>query len=176
MVLLNGLPQKIHIQECGRDKSCAAVFAWRAGVCNRHTIMTDHADLSKTFTIVAWDQRGSGGSYYGAKKETLTVDQLVEDANALVGWLFCERFHKDKIFIIAAAGVRNSAPILPTVIRKRSRLCRLWSGGGRRRRMRRSALRLPWKRRKSGRRKNRSRFSIASALRSRVFTKAALTA
>lgn len=102
MVLLNGLPQKIHIR--GRDENNPVLLFLHGGpgVCNRHTILIDHADLANTFTVVAWDQRGSGGSYFGAKKETLTVDQLVEDANALVNWL-CERFHKDKIFIIGGS-------------------------------------------------------------------------
>lgn len=102
MVLLNGLPQKIHIR--GRDENNPVLLFLHGGpgVCNRHTILIDHADLANTFTIVAWDQRGSGGSYFGAKRETLTVDQLVEDANALVNWL-CERFHKDKIFIIGGS-------------------------------------------------------------------------
>lgn len=102
MVLLNGLPQKIHIKGVDEKNPVLLFLHGGPGVCNRHTIMTDHADLAKVFTIVAWDQRGSGGSYYGAKKETLTVDQLVEDANALVNWL-CERFHKDKIFIIGGS-------------------------------------------------------------------------
>ncbi len=102
MVLLNGLPQKIHIKSADETNPVLLFLHGGPGVCNRHTVMTDHADLAKTFTIVAWDQRGSGGSYYGAKKETLTVDQMVEDANALVNWL-CERFGKDKIFIIGGS-------------------------------------------------------------------------
>ncbi|MEA5047960.1 MAG: alpha/beta hydrolase [Eubacteriales bacterium] len=102
MVLLNGLPQKIHIRGRNENNPVLLFLHGGPGVCNRHTILIDHADLANTFTIVAWDQRGSGGSYFGAKKETLTVDQLVEDANALVNWL-CERFHKDKIFIIGGS-------------------------------------------------------------------------
>ena len=102
MVVLGGLPQKIHIKSEDESNPVLLFLHGGPGVCNRHTVMTDHADLAKTFTIVAWDQRGSGGSYYGAKKETLTVDQLVEDANALVLWL-CERFHKEKIFIIGGS-------------------------------------------------------------------------
>lgn len=102
MVTLNGLPQKIHIK--GRDEKNPVLLFLHGGpgVCNRHTVMSDHADLAAVFTLVAWDQRGSGGSYFGAKKETLTVDQMVEDANALVNWL-CERFHTDKIFIIGGS-------------------------------------------------------------------------
>ena len=101
-VTLNGLPQKIHIKSENESNPVLLFLHGGPGVCNRHTIMKDHADLAKTFTVVAWDQRGTGGSYWGAKKETLTVDQLVEDANALVNWL-CERFHKDKIFIIGGS-------------------------------------------------------------------------
>lgn len=102
MVTLGNLPQKIHIK--GEDEANPVLLFLHGGpgVCNRHTVMTDHADLAKAFTIVAWDQRGSGGSYYGATRETLTVDQLVEDANELVSWL-CERFHKNKIFIIGGS-------------------------------------------------------------------------
>ena len=102
MVTLNGLPQKIHIMSADEKNPVLLFLHGGPGVCNRHTVMTAHADLAKRFTIVAWDQRGSGGSYYGAKKETLTIDQMVEDANALVHWL-CERFSKDKIFIIGGS-------------------------------------------------------------------------
>ena len=102
MVTLGGLPQKIHIKGENELNPVLLFLHGGPGVCNRHTVMTDHADLAKVFTVVAWDQRGSGGSYYGAKKETLTVDRLVEDANELVNWL-CERFHKEKIFIIGGS-------------------------------------------------------------------------
>lgn len=102
MVTLNGLPQKIHIKGSDETNPVLLFLHGGPGVCNRHTVMHDHADLAKTFTLVAWDQRGSGGSYFGAKKEMLTVDQMVEDANALVGWL-CARFHKEKVFIIGGS-------------------------------------------------------------------------
>jgi pimeloyl-ACP methyl ester carboxylesterase len=64
--------------------------------------MTAHADLAGAFTLVAWDQRGSGGSWRGAKRETLTVDRLVEDARELVLWL-CREFQKEKILIIGGS-------------------------------------------------------------------------
>lgn len=102
MVTLGGLPQKIHIKGEDENNPVLLFLHGGPGVCNRHTVMTDHADLAKVFTIVGWDQRGSGGSYFGAKRDTLTVDQLVEDANELVGWL-CMRFHQDQIFIIGGS-------------------------------------------------------------------------
>ncbi len=81
---------------------CCCFLHGGPGVCNRHTIIKDHADLLDTFTVVAWDQRGSGGSYFGVKESDLTVKQLVEDAAALVEYL-CKRFNKDKIFVIGGS-------------------------------------------------------------------------
>ena len=101
-VTLGGLPQMIHIK--GTDETAPVLLFLHGGpgVCNRHTILNDHADLCDKFVVVAWDQRGSGGSYKGAKVETLTIDQFVEDANELVLWL-CREFGKDKIFIIGGS-------------------------------------------------------------------------
>jgi pimeloyl-ACP methyl ester carboxylesterase len=64
--------------------------------------MTAHRDLADTFTLVAWDQRGSGGSWWGAGRESLTIDRLVEDAHELVLWL-CGEFKREKIFIIGGS-------------------------------------------------------------------------
>ena len=102
MVTLGGFPQKIHIRSNDLHKPVLLFLHGGPGVCNRHTILTDHADLMDTFTLVGWDQRGSGGSYYGVNPKDLTVDQLTEDARDLVEYL-CERFHKDKIFVIGGS-------------------------------------------------------------------------
>ena len=50
------------------------------------------------FTIVAWDQRGTGGSYWGVKKETLNLEQLISDAAELVEYL-CAALEKEKLFV-----------------------------------------------------------------------------
>lgn len=99
---LGGFLQKIHIKT--RDESLPVLLFLHGGpgVCNRHTIFADHSDLLDTFTIATWDQRGSGGSYKGLDETTLTIDRLVEDAGELVTWL-CERFQKDKIFVIGGS-------------------------------------------------------------------------
>jgi len=100
-VPLGGLPQKVHIRT--RDEALPVLLFLHGGpgVVNRHSIMKNHCDLLDTFTIAAWDQRGSGGSY-GAARETLTVRQLTDDAAELTEWL-CARFKKDKIFIIGGS-------------------------------------------------------------------------
>ncbi len=93
-VTLGGLPQKIHVK--GDETKPVLLFLHGGpGVCNRHTVMTVHADLQKEFLVVAWDQRGSGGSYRGAAVETLTIDRLVDDAHELVLWL-CREYGRKK--------------------------------------------------------------------------------
>ena len=101
-VSLGGLPQKLHIRS--RDAALPVLLFLHGGpgVINRHSVIKDHADLLDSFTVVAWDQRGSGGSYKGAKRESLTLRQLTDDAAELVEWL-CERFQKDKLFIIGGS-------------------------------------------------------------------------
>jgi len=101
-VTLGGLPQKIHL--LSNDKALPVLLFLHGGpgITNRHSVVNKHRDLLDTFTLVAWDQRGTGGSYWGTKKETLTVKQITDDAAELVEWL-CKYFNKDKIFIIGGS-------------------------------------------------------------------------
>ncbi|MGI6568839.1 MAG: alpha/beta fold hydrolase [Erysipelotrichaceae bacterium] len=101
-VLLGNLLQTIHIK--GNDeKNPVLLFVHGGpGISNRHTVMQSNDDLLDDFTIVAWDQRGTAGSYFGAKAEDLTIEQFVEDARELVEYL-CAKFNKKKIFVIGGS-------------------------------------------------------------------------
>lgn len=99
---LNGVRQRIHVVSNDETKPVLLFLHGGPGVCNRHSLLQDHIDLLDTFTLATWDQRGTGGSYFGVKRETLTAKQLTKDAADLVLWL-CERFHKDKIFVIGGS-------------------------------------------------------------------------
>lgn len=101
-VKLGGMLQTVHVK--GNDGSNPVLLFLHGGpgVTNRHTVMTEHTDLMDSFTLAAWDQRGTAGSYSGAAKEDLTIDRLTEDAYELVCWL-CERFGKEKIFVIGGS-------------------------------------------------------------------------
>lgn len=101
-VNLGGLEQKIHIRTQDESLPVLLFLHGGPGVCNRHGIFGEHSDLLDTFTMVCWDQRGTGGSYKGAKKEDLTIDRVVEDGAELIEWL-CGEFKKDKIFIIGGS-------------------------------------------------------------------------
>lgn len=101
-VILGDLPQKIHILTKDETKPVLLFLHGGPGVANRHAVITGNKDLLDFFTIVAWDQRGTAGSYKGCKKETLTIDRIVDDAKELIDYL-CEKFHKEKIFIIGGS-------------------------------------------------------------------------
>lgn len=100
-VELNGFPQKIHIK--GDPQKPILLFLHGGpGVANRHMCAKYNQDLLDSFMVVGWDQRGTGGSYKGCDPETLSIDQLTDDAAALVEYL-CKTYHKEKIFAIGGS-------------------------------------------------------------------------
>jgi pimeloyl-ACP methyl ester carboxylesterase len=59
------------------------------------------AELIKHFTVVHWDQRGTGKSYDNdIPIDLMTFDRLVEDCNELIDYLR-NRFNIPKVFIVA---------------------------------------------------------------------------
>ena len=101
-VSLNGFDQKIHIRSDNKELPVILFLHGGPGISNRHDIMASQDDLLDDFTIVAWDQRGTGGSYHKVDPKTLNVDQLVEDARALVEYL-CNELDKDKVYLIGGS-------------------------------------------------------------------------
>jgi len=97
-ILLGGLKQKIHIKTEDDSLPVLLFLHGGPGLPDRYAVMSSHNDLLDTFTLVAWDQRGTGGSRWGAKKESLTIQRLTDDAAELADFLRKE-FKKDKIFI-----------------------------------------------------------------------------
>ena len=60
--------------------------------------------LEELFTVVWWEQRGSGLSYSAEiPPETMTMDQLVSDTLSVTNYLR-ERFGKEKIYIMGHSG------------------------------------------------------------------------
>ncbi len=62
------------------------------------------AELVKHFTVVHWDQRGAGKSFYSdIPEDSMNLDRLVEDCNELIDYLR-SRFHTRRVFIVAHSG------------------------------------------------------------------------
>ena len=58
------------------------------GVCDRHWVIEKQSELAEKFTMVCWDQRGSGKSYNkNIRKQQLTVDDYVEDVEFMLDYL-----------------------------------------------------------------------------------------
>jgi pimeloyl-ACP methyl ester carboxylesterase len=74
------------------------------GVSSRgrnYTVATNTKELVKHYTVVFWDQRGTGKSYHkNIPQHTMTFEQLVSDAAELTDFLR-ETFHQEKIFLAA---------------------------------------------------------------------------
>ncbi len=100
--ILGGMKQTIHIWGTKKENPVVLFLHGGPGVPNRHGMAKNHMDLIDDFTIVAWDQRGTGGSYFGCDPGTLTLDQLISDCAQLIDYL-CETLDQKKIFLLGAS-------------------------------------------------------------------------
>lgn len=66
-----------------------------AGSPDRPLVKKYNSKLAEYYTVVCWDQRGSGLSY---TKEDLTIDIILNDLKSVVEFLR-KRYHQDKIYI-----------------------------------------------------------------------------
>mgnify|MGYP003294054113 FL=1 len=101
-IVLGGLEQAIHIWGTRQENPVVLFLHGGPGVPNRHGMAKRHMDLIDDFTIVAWDQRGTGGSYHGCDPDSLTLEQLISDCAELLDYL-CETLNKKKIFLLGAS-------------------------------------------------------------------------
>ncbi|MDO4544986.1 MAG: alpha/beta hydrolase [Bacillota bacterium] len=98
-VELNGDRQNIRIRSQSKENPVILFLHGGPGVCDRHKVLHYQSCLAESFTMVLWDQRGSGKSYRNSiKKEELHVEQYVQDAKALVEHL-CDAFGQKKIIV-----------------------------------------------------------------------------
>ncbi len=58
-----------------------------------------HAELERYFTVVVWEQRGTGKSYARSlTPETMTIDRMVTDTGEVIQYLL-KRFDQQKLFL-----------------------------------------------------------------------------
>ena len=103
-VMLND--QEEYISIIGRDTSNPIIISLHGGP-GAPTTYVDYCwqdYLTDEYTLVSWDERGCGRSYYrntdiDPDNTTLSFEQQLKDLDALTNYL-CERFGQDKVIIL----------------------------------------------------------------------------
>jgi pimeloyl-ACP methyl ester carboxylesterase len=102
MPLIGGVRQKIHVLSSDAKLPVLLFLHGGPGIPNRGLALSKNADLLNSFTLCAWDQRGTGGSWRGVKTASLNTTQLTKDAAEVAAWL-CKKFRKNKIFVLGGS-------------------------------------------------------------------------
>ena len=85
---VNGSIQNIRVRATKKGLPVILFLHGGPGVCDRHNILRDHSDLAEDFTLVCWDQRGSGKSYTpDIKKSVPKVADYVDDVEFMLEYL-----------------------------------------------------------------------------------------
>ena len=105
-ITLGGLKQWIFIR--GIDQNNPVLLFLHGGpgapLAGMSSSRKYDAELIKYFTVVHWDQRGAGKSFYSdIPVDSMTLDRFVEDCDELIDYLR-NRFHTKKVFIVAHSG------------------------------------------------------------------------
>lgn len=98
-VTLNGDRQNLRILSRDAKNPLLLFLHGGPGVCDRHMVLKYQSALAEDFTMVMWDQRGSGKSFTKEiLKSELHVEDYLADAKALVEYL-CRRFGQEKLIL-----------------------------------------------------------------------------
>ncbi len=99
---INGMKQGMFIQ--GRDSSNPVLLYLHGGLPDYFLTKKYPTGLEEYFTIVWWEQRGSGLSYSRSiPPETMTLDQMISDTREMTNYLR-KRFKQDKIYLMGHSG------------------------------------------------------------------------
>ncbi len=102
-VPLGGYAQRVHLESRDLKNPVLLFLHDGPGLPNRH-IVRRFSDLLEDFTLVTWDQRGTGGSYIGVDPDTITFGQLVADLGELCQYLCAELFQTGVYLVGEGAG------------------------------------------------------------------------
>lgn len=92
---------KQHMQFRGNDVNNPIILMLNPGNSKLQCFMTYRfrKELIDEYTVVYWDQRGCGRTYFANKRTEVTYSDLFEDLEVVVDYL-CKRFHRDKIILL----------------------------------------------------------------------------
>jgi pimeloyl-ACP methyl ester carboxylesterase len=101
-VTINGVQQGMFIKS--KDARNPVLLYLHGGMPDYFLSQKYPIGLEDHFTVVWWEQRGSGISYSpDVPRETLTVEQFIDDTLAVANYLR-SRFRKEKIYLMGHSG------------------------------------------------------------------------
>ncbi|MBI4928935.1 MAG: alpha/beta fold hydrolase, partial [Anaerolineae bacterium] len=101
-VNINGVEQGMFIQS--KDAENPVLLYLHGGMPDYFLTRRYPTDLEDEFTVVWWEQRGSGMSYHDdIPAETMNLEQMIADTLAVTDYLR-QRFGQDKIYLMGHSG------------------------------------------------------------------------
>jgi pimeloyl-ACP methyl ester carboxylesterase len=101
-VNINGVQQGMFIKS--KDVTHPVLLYLHGGMPDYYLAEKYPTGLENYFTVVWWEQRGSGISYHAnMPAETMTLEQMISDTLAVTNYLR-QRFGKDKIYLMGHSG------------------------------------------------------------------------
>ena len=103
-IKIGGVDQWLHIRGRNRSNPVLLVLHGGPGSPNIGYLDAIQRPWEDYFTVVQWDQRQTGKSYYSADDEIapLTVKQFISDTEEVIQYL-CEYLEKEKLFIMGCS-------------------------------------------------------------------------
>ncbi len=99
-MVVDGLPERLLIRGDDPAKNPVLLFVHGGPGFPGAPFRQVNSDLERYFTVVHWDQRGAGFSYFrDIAPETMRVEQFVRET-LLVTRALCARFHQRKIYLV----------------------------------------------------------------------------
>lgn len=95
---LNGVPQFISIRAEKENSPLLLYLHGGPGDAALPLVMKYNKMLEQQFTVVVWEQRGAGKSYYKFD-DTITIDMFLNDIHTLVDYLL-SRFHQNSLYLL----------------------------------------------------------------------------
>ncbi len=95
---LNGVPQFVSIRAEKENSPLLVYLHGGPGDAALPLVMKYNKALEQQFTVVIWEQRGAGKSYYKFDS-TITIDMFLNDLYALVNYLL-SRFHQNSLYLL----------------------------------------------------------------------------
>lgn len=101
-VEINGIEQGMFIR--GRDINNPILLYLHGGMPEYFLTERYPTGLENYFTVVWWEQRGSGLSYHANRfSESITLEQMISDTKELTHYLL-RRFGREKIYLLGHSG------------------------------------------------------------------------